>query len=291
VLDEALGLLDHHFGNLDVALRRLVEGRGNDLALHAALHVGHFLRPLVDEQDEEEDLRMVVGDRLGDVLQQHRLAGARRGDDQGALALALRGDDVDHPRRFVLHRRIGGVESQLAVRIERREIVEIDPVADRLRIVEIDLGDAQQAEIALAVPRTLDLALDRVAGPEAELADEIRRDIDIVRPGQVIGVGRAEEAESVLQHLDRAAAHDLVAIFGADLEDREHQLLLAQGRGALDSELFRQRHQLGRRLLLEFFEIHNVSRNLDTESGRDDPKVPGIGWRRNHPREERRAND
>src|SRR5438309_2651242 len=48
VLDETLGLFDHHLGDLDVALRRLVKGGGDDLALHRALHVGHFLRPLVD---------------------------------------------------------------------------------------------------------------------------------------------------------------------------------------------------------------------------------------------------
>jgi hypothetical protein len=33
VLDEALGLLDDHLGDLHVALRRLVEGRADDLAL------------------------------------------------------------------------------------------------------------------------------------------------------------------------------------------------------------------------------------------------------------------
>jgi hypothetical protein len=35
VLHEALGLLDHHLGHGDVARRGLVEGRGDDLALHA----------------------------------------------------------------------------------------------------------------------------------------------------------------------------------------------------------------------------------------------------------------
>ena len=67
-----------------------------------ALHVGDFLGPLVDQQDDQEHFGMVVGDRLGDVLQQHGLAGARRRDDQRALALALRRDDVDDPRRLVL---------------------------------------------------------------------------------------------------------------------------------------------------------------------------------------------
>jgi hypothetical protein len=37
VLDQALGLLDDHLGDLDVAGGRLVEGRGHDLALDRAL--------------------------------------------------------------------------------------------------------------------------------------------------------------------------------------------------------------------------------------------------------------
>ena len=50
-------------------------------------HVGDFFRPLVDEQDDERDLGMILGDRVGDLLQEDRLAGARRRDDQPALAL------------------------------------------------------------------------------------------------------------------------------------------------------------------------------------------------------------
>ena len=85
--------------DLHVARGRLVEGRGDDLALHRALHVGDFLRPLVDEQHDQVALGMIGGDRVGDVLQQHRLAGARRRHDEGALALADRRDDVDDARR------------------------------------------------------------------------------------------------------------------------------------------------------------------------------------------------
>ena len=54
---------------------------------------------------------MVVGNRLGYILQQHGFTGTRRRDDQGALALALRADDIDDARRLVLD---GGIK-----RIER----------------------------------------------------------------------------------------------------------------------------------------------------------------------------
>ena len=85
VLDEALGLLDHHLGDLHVTGRRLVEGRRDDLAADRALHLGHFLGTLVDQQHDQDDVGMVRRDRVGDVLQHHRLARLRRCGDPGAL--------------------------------------------------------------------------------------------------------------------------------------------------------------------------------------------------------------
>src|SRR3546814_9264142 len=64
---------------------------------------------------------MVVGDRLGDVLEHHRLADARRRDDQRALALALRADDIDDARRAILDGRILRIERQFALGIKRRQ--------------------------------------------------------------------------------------------------------------------------------------------------------------------------
>ena len=94
VLDEALGFLDHHLGHLHVALRRLVEGRRDHLAVDRPLHVGDFFRPLVDQQHDQIHLGVIRRHRLRDALQQHRLAGARRRDDQAALPLADRRHQV-----------------------------------------------------------------------------------------------------------------------------------------------------------------------------------------------------
>ncbi len=98
-LRQALGLLDDHFGDLHVACGRLVEGRGDDFAAHRALHLGHFLRPLVDQQHDQHDVRMIGGDRVRDVLHQHGLAALGARDQQAALALADRRNDVDQPAR------------------------------------------------------------------------------------------------------------------------------------------------------------------------------------------------
>ena len=53
------------------------------------------------------------------------------------------------------------------------------------------------------------MAFDGVAGAQAEAADLRWRDVDVVRARQIIGVGRAQEAETVGQNLDDAFADDI----------------------------------------------------------------------------------
>ena len=70
--------------------------------LDRPLHVGDLFGPLVDEQHDQVHLGMVLGDAVGDVLQQHRLAGARRRDDQAALTLADGHHQVEDAGRQVV---------------------------------------------------------------------------------------------------------------------------------------------------------------------------------------------
>ena len=199
---------------------------------------------------------MVVGDGLGDVLQQHGLAGARRRDDQRALALALRADQVDHPGALVLHRRIGAIECQLLIGIERRQVVKIDPVTHRLRIIEIDAGKPVDGKIALTILGSAHFAFHRIASAQAPFADLVGRDINIVRPGKIVRFRAAQEAETIGEHFDRAQPHDFLAVFGNFLEDGEHDVLPAHGRRAFDFQLFGHFDQFGSGFFLEFFEMH-----------------------------------
>ena len=197
VLDQALGLFDHHFGDLDVArarARRRSRRSTSPFTLRC-MSVTSSGRSSISSTIRNTSGWLSVIAR-GDVLEHHRLADARRRDDQRALALALRRDDVDHPRRLVLDRRIVRVERQLALGIERREIVEIDAVADHVGIVEIDRDQPGQREIALAVLGPADLAFDRVAGAQAELPDLVGRDVDVVGAGEIIGLGRCAGSRS-----------------------------------------------------------------------------------------------
>ena len=260
VLHQALGLFQHHLRHLHVPRRRLVEGGGHHLAAHGARHVRHLLRPLVDEQHHQEDLGVVGGDRLGDVLEHHRLAGARRRDDQRALAHADRRDQVDDAVGVVLRRRFAAgrrlavriLHREPAVRVERRQIVEVDALAQRLGRLEVDGVDLEQREVALAVLGRADLALDGVAGAQAEAAHLGGRDVDVVRPGQEIRLGRTEETEAVGQDLERAFPVDRLLVLGELLEDGEHDVLLAQGGGVLDLQLLGEGEQVRGAFCLEF---------------------------------------
>ncbi len=199
-----------------------------------ALHVGDFFGPLVDEQHDQVHLGVVLGDAVGDALQEHRLAGARRRDDEAALALAERRQQVHHASRQVL--RIG-LEVDLLLRVERREVLEEDLLLGLLRRLEVDRLDLDQREVALAVLRRPDDAGDRVARVQVELADLRRRHVDVVRARQVVVVGRAQEAEAVRQRLEHAFREDVAALLGAHAQDLEDQLLLAHAGGAGDVEL------------------------------------------------------
>ena len=157
----ALGLLDHH---LATATGGAARRRRGITSLHRTLHVGHFLGPLVDQENDQEAFGMVGGNGARDVLQDDGLAGARLRDDQRALAFAERRDQIDDARGHVLPRRVLDLHLEPFVRIERRQIVEVNLVARLLRILEVDAVDFEQREIALALFRAPDFALNRIDG-------------------------------------------------------------------------------------------------------------------------------
>ncbi|MDT4783921.1 hypothetical protein FQZ97_162150 [compost metagenome] len=256
VLDQALGLLDHHLGDLHVAGRRLVEGGGDHFAAHGALHLGHFFRALVDQQDDQVALGVVAGDVGRDVLQHDGLARFRRCDDQAALALADRRAEVDHAAGEVFRGAVAGFHGQALGREQRGQVLEENLVLGVLRTIEVDRVDLQQREVTLALFRWPNLADDGVTGTQVEPADLAGRDVDVVRAGQVGRVGGAQEAEAVLENLQHAITGDFLTAFRVLLEQGENHVLLARTGHIFYAHLFGQFEQFGNRLLLEFSQIH-----------------------------------
>ena len=258
VLDEALGLLDDHVGDLDVATGRLVERRRNDFAPDRALHLGDLLGTLVDEQHHEVDLGIVGDDRRSNILQQHRLTGFRRRNDQAALAFADRRNHVDDAGREVLRAAVALFELEALLGKQRREVLEQDLGTRILWRVMVDLSDLQQCEIALALLGWANEARNRVAGTQCKAPDLAWTDIDVVRAGQVGTVRRAQEAKAVLQNLEDTLAVDIFALGSMRFQDRKNHVLLARARHALDSERLAKFHKISGRTVLEFRQVHHV---------------------------------
>ena len=81
---------------------------------------------------------MVGLDGVGNILQHHSFAGARRCNDQSALPLAKRRHQIQDTSGGVLYRRIIDFKGEAVVRIKRRQIIEIYFVPDFLGRIEID---------------------------------------------------------------------------------------------------------------------------------------------------------
>ena len=221
--------------------------------LTRALHVGDFFRALVDEQDDEDDFGMVGGDGVGDGLQQHGLAGAGRSDDEAALAFADGGEQIHDAAADALAH---GLHLDALLGIERGEVVEEDLVARLFGRLEVDGLDLDQGEVLLAFVRRADVAADGVAGLEVELANLRGRDVDVVGAGQVVVVGRAQEAVAVGQDFEHALGEDVAFFFALRLKDLEDEVLLAKAAGAGNFKGARDAAQFGDVLFFEFGDGH-----------------------------------
>ena len=190
---------------------------------------------------------------VGDGLQQHGFAGAGRGDDQAALAFADGRQEIHDAAADAFAR---GLHLDALLRIERREVVKEDFVARLFRRLEVDGLDLDEGEILLAFVGRADVAADGVAGFEIELAYLGRRHVDVVRSGQVVVVGRAEEAVAVGENLKDSLGEDVAFFFALRLEDLEDKILLAKAAGPWNFKGTRDAAQFSDVLFFQFCDGH-----------------------------------
>ncbi len=172
---------------------------------------------------------MIGGDGVGQVLQQHGLAGTGRSDDEAALTFAHRRQQVHDAGADVFANRF---QLDPFLRIQRRQVVEEDLVARFFGRFEVDRLDFDQREIFLALVRRTDLTADGVTSLQIELANLRWRNVNVIRAGQIVVVGRTEETVAVGQDLQYAFGEDVAFFFALGLENLEDQVLLAQAAGA-----------------------------------------------------------
>ena len=156
-----------------------------------------------------------------------------------------------------------GFELQPLLRIQRRQVVEQNLVARLVGRLEIDRLDLDQREIFLALMRRAHLAADGVAGFQVELADLRRRHVNVVRPGQVVVIGRAQEAVAVREDLQHTFGEDVSFFFTLRLQDLEDEVLFAESAGAGELQGSGDLGQLGNILFFQFSDGHIYLRGLD----------------------------
>jgi hypothetical protein len=252
VLDQALGALDHHLGDLHVARGRLVEGRGDDLAAHGALHVGHFFRPLVDQQHDQVHVRVVVLIAWATFCISMVLPAL------GGETISARWPLPCGAIRSMMRPVMSSVEPlprsqrEALAREQRRQVLEQHLALGGFQRLAVERVEHVERDVALAVLRAADAAGDFVAGAQVEAADLAGRDVDVVRAGQVAGVGAAQEAVAVGQDFQHAVGGDAVRMAGQHLQQLEGDVLLAHARHALvQAERLGHLEQLVRRHALE----------------------------------------
>ncbi len=161
------------------------------------------------------------------------------------MVLPVRGGALISPRW------LGRFHLQAALGIKRRQVIEEDLVARDFRVFKIDGFNFNQREIAFAIFRRAHLAGDRVAGAEVELADLRRRDVNIVRAGEIVVFRSAQKSESIGETLEDAFGEDQTVLFGLRPEDLEDQLLLAHAARAGNVQFLGDLGEVGDVLFLQ----------------------------------------
>ncbi len=254
------GFFADHLGGVHMALGRFVERRADHLAMRMAAEIRDFLRPLVDEQQDELCLGAVVGNGVGDVLQQDGLAGARRRDDQSALAEADRREHIHHAHRHVLMQILRFEQNTFERIIERTSSSNgvtfemssgLPPMTFSMRTT------GRAAFVALA--GLLHDDLDLVAALQTVVMHEAFRHIGIFGIQSVIDALVHHEAKASVGQIEPAAVTNLA--FGLrHVRKNLREKLLAIGRvGKRGAEIAGERGQLRQRERVDLVEKNRLA--------------------------------
>ena len=206
-------------------LSRAVEGRGDNLALDGALHIGHFFRTLIHQDHHQVHVRVVHGNRVRNGLQHEGLTRLRRGHNQTTLTLTNRRHQVHHAGAQLLR---GGLQAQTLLGIQRSQLREDAAVRCFLNALTVNrLNLNQRVETLAAVRLTLTRHANRaehvVTLTQVVLLHLSQGDVHVVGAGQVAGgthesvvVENVQNTRNRCQHIVFAQAR-LILLAAASL--------------------------------------------------------------------------
>ena len=203
---EAARAFERDLGDLDVAFGPVVEARSGHFAEARRLHLRHFLRALVDEEDEDSGVRMILRDSLGDRLKDHGLAGLRGRDDEGPLAHPHGTDEIDDPVRVVgLPAAFeSAFQPEPPVGVDRAQAVELPAPSELVGSVAVHGVEIPERGALSGARGPAGLTADLVSRPQVVARDDLRAHVDVGVARRVPGVLAPDEARAVAEPLDES---------------------------------------------------------------------------------------
>src|SRR5262245_54027347 len=128
------------------------------------------------------------------MLQHHRLARPRGGDDQATLAFADRCQQIDDARRIIF----GLIfETEAFIGVERGEIIEKDFFPSSFWLVIVDRFNLDERAGTFPFLGGADVASDNIPCSQVESTNLARRNVNIVRSGKIVVIGSPEKTKTI----------------------------------------------------------------------------------------------
>ena len=224
---KAFGFFENHVGHAGVVLRRFIERRCNHFGLDFnslfgclfldvrddVAHFGDFFRAFVNQERDEDNFRMVLRDSACHVLQENCLTGTRRSENNTALALTNRREQVHNAGavfRFV------PFEVDLFFRVNRGQVFECHAATHLVRFFKVHAVNAAHREVLILFARSAHKAFNRIANLEVELTNKVLAHVNVVRAGLVVLIRHAEEPVTLRSDFENAfRINDVAFVFEA----------------------------------------------------------------------------
>src|SRR5713226_212460 len=160
--------------------------------------------------------RMIVGDGFGDLFDERRLAGLGRRDDQAALTLADRRDQIEHS-----HRQVGipGGQLQPFSRIDACELGELGYTRILIGVYPVHQFDTRELvrlSAATSVIRCHRSSRNLNALSQPEMLDQISWDKDIFWRRQIVALRVTKKAEPFFVYLKNTRSGLLILHYHSD---------------------------------------------------------------------------
>ena len=240
-----------------MALRRFVERGADDFGiLDRALHIRHFFGTFIDEQHDEIDFRMVRVDGIRDALEQNGFTGPGRRDDDPALAAPDGRHKIDDPAGQIF---LAVFHNQLAIGINRREVIKKNDVAGVFRGFKTDFLHLEQGEITLPFLGRPYLPGNHITLAQIKAPNLRGGNINIVRAGHIARQWGTQKTVAVRQDFQHPVAVNGTAPGRTSLQHRKDEFLLPHGTGVFDLVLFRKLHEHGHAHVLQFSKAHRCA--------------------------------